>query len=137
MTNILEKALITGFGIFTLMIFVSFTAPFIMVLIDFNINENDDLQSYINIIDEIDTGINYIIQNPDLDFLKTIDYPNNLNMTFVDNFAKFNFKIEERVQKQIIEYPKFFITKFFENLPSQIYLLNITMKFSNILINLI
>ena len=36
MTNLLEKALITGFGIFILTIFISIINPFIIIVSNFN-----------------------------------------------------------------------------------------------------
>ena len=46
MTNLLEKALITGFGIFILTIFISMINPFIVQVSDFNENVNSDIEKY-------------------------------------------------------------------------------------------
>jgi hypothetical protein len=43
MTNLLEKALITGFGIFILTIFISLINPFIISISNFNKTINVDI----------------------------------------------------------------------------------------------
>ncbi|MFX1257793.1 MAG: hypothetical protein ACFFAN_08040 [Promethearchaeota archaeon] len=42
MTNLLEKALLTGFGIFTLILFFTILIPFVEKIVDFKENEEDD-----------------------------------------------------------------------------------------------
>ena len=63
MTNLLEKALITGFGIFILTIFISMINPFLMQISEFNDNVNTDIEKYENFFYEVDTGIKFIIKN--------------------------------------------------------------------------
>jgi len=136
MTNILEKSLLTGFGIFLLIIFLSFIAPFITSIMTFNSNDNNNLDSYISFIDEIDKGINYVIEFPENVYLQTIEYPNNFNMSFRDYIAKFIFKYDGTYQIKILEYSVSFIEFKFENIPPQFYMLNISIKSSKILIKL-
>jgi hypothetical protein len=104
MTNLIEKSLLLGFGIFTLTIFSSIVVPFFGALAEFNQNDRNDLESYMYFINEIDQGINYIVQNPAELYLKEIDYPSNLNSTFYNNIAKFEFFIEDQLCVKIIEY---------------------------------
>jgi len=136
MTNILEKTLLTGFGVFILIISLSFITPFITSIFTFKSNQNDDLESYISLIDEIDQCINHIIEHPENVYLKTIEYPKNLNMTFKGNVAKFFFNYKENYQTKIVEYSKPFVECDFENILPLFYVLNISMKLSKILVEL-
>ena len=93
MTNLIEKSLLLGFGIFTIMIFSSIIIPFLGTIADFNQNGRNDLETYILFINEIDQGINYVIQNQEEIYLNEIDYPPNLNTSFYVNIVKFEFFI--------------------------------------------
>lgn len=136
MTNILEKSLLIGFGLFILIIFLSFSAPFINAIITFNTREKSDLNSYLSFIDDIDKGINHVIEYQDRQFIQTIEYPQGLNITFIEKMAKFNFFLANQYCQKIIEYNEYFIAKQFYNIPPQYYVLNITMELSKILITL-
>lgn len=46
MTNLLEKSLITGFGIFTLMIFFILVSPFFAEIADFRENEEENMKEW-------------------------------------------------------------------------------------------
>ena len=48
MTNLLEKALLTGFGLFILTIFVSLINPFIISISEFNRTSKNDVENYNN-----------------------------------------------------------------------------------------
>jgi hypothetical protein len=126
MTNLIEKTLLIGFGIFTLTIFSSILIPFYARITEFNYNEKNNLESYIIIIDEINQGIEYVVQNTDERYLKTIEYPNDLNISFYGQIAKFEFIIEEKVYYKIIEYNGTFINRNFCQILPQTYLLNIS-----------
>ena len=126
MTNLIEKILLIGFGIFTLTIFSSILIPFIGRLTEFNYSERSKLECYMTAIDEINQGIEYIIQNRDRTYLKKIEYPDRLNITFYNQIAKFEFIIEEELCHKILEYNHTFITKNFHNILPQTYLLNIS-----------
>ncbi|MFW9900289.1 MAG: hypothetical protein ACFFDY_03265 [Candidatus Thorarchaeota archaeon] len=126
MTNLIEKILLIGFGIFTLTIFSSILIPFIGRLTEFNFSERSKLEFYMITIDEINQGIEYIVQNRDEIYLKKIEYPDSLNITFYDQIAKFEFSVEGKLCYKIIEYKYTFITKIFHNILPQTYLLNIS-----------
>lgn len=126
MTNLIEKILLIGFGIFTLTIFSSILIPYVERLTEFNYSERKKLESYMIIIDEINQGIEYTIQNRDKVYLKKIEYPDNLNITFHDQIAKYEFFIEGKLCYKIIEYNHIFLTKIFHNILPQKYLLNIS-----------
>ncbi len=135
MTNLIEKSLLLGFGIFTLTIFSAIVVPFLGTLAEFNQNGRNDLESYMYFINEIDQGINYVIQNPDEDFLKKVDYPTNLNTSFYDSIAKFEFFIEDQLCVKIKEYNKGFINQDFQQIIPETYLLNISCRLSLIKVN--
>ncbi len=130
MTNLIEKSLLLGFGIFTLTIFSSIVIPFLGTLAEFNQNGRNDLESYMYFINEIDQGIIYVIQNPDEDYLKKVDYPTNLNTSFYDSIAKFEFIIEEQLCAKIKEYNVGFINQVYQQIISETYLLNISRRLS-------
>ena len=52
MTNLIEKSLLLGFGIFTLAIFSSIIIPFLGKIADFNHNERNDLETFIIFINK-------------------------------------------------------------------------------------
>ena len=110
MTNLLEKALLTGFGLFILTIFVSLINPFIISISEFNRTTKNDVEIYNNFFNEVDTAILFIIENPDLMYLTEIEYPRNLNVTFIEDYVKFNFLIENEIHYKIYEYVKPFIS---------------------------
>ncbi len=137
MTNLLEKSLLIGFGILILTIFSSLIAPFLGKLVEFNKNENDELESYLLFITEIDLAIIYVTQNPDELYLKKIEYPSNLNISFYDHFAEYEFMIEKKIVSKIFIYNETFANSFFHEIPSKTYLLNASYRSSYIEINLI
>lgn len=126
MTNLIEKTLLIGFGIFTLTIFSSILIPFFGRLTEFNYIEKNNLESYMNVIEEINQGIDYVVQNTDEMYLKKIQYPDNLNITFYNQIIKYDFIIEEKIYNKILEYNETFVNcKFHQILPKE-YLLNIS-----------
>ena len=137
MTNLIEKSLLLGFGIFTLTIFSSIIIPFLGTIAEFNQNGRNDLETYMFFINEIDQGINYIVQNQDEDYLKDVDYPSNLNISFYANIAKYEFLIENQLCVKIKEYNEFFINLDFHQIPPGLYLLNISRCSSLIKVNII
>lgn len=135
MTNLIEKSLLLGFGIFTLTIFSSIIIPFLSTIADFNENGRDKIETYILFINEIDQGINYVVQNPDDVYLKNLDYPSNLNISFYDNIAKYSFFVENQLCVKIEEYDMFFFNQDFCQISPGIYLLNISRYSSVIKVN--
>ena len=135
MTNLIEKSLLLGFGIFTLTIFSSIVIPFLGTLAEFNQKGRNDLESYMYFINEIDQGINYVIQNPDEVYLKNVDYPTNLNTSFYDTIAKFEFFIDDQLCVKLKEYNEGFINQDFQQIIPETYLLNISRRLSLINVN--
>ncbi len=126
MTNLLEKALLTGFGIFVLIIFLSMINPFIIQISEFNGTIENDIITYENFFNEVDIAVKFIDENPDAIYLKEIDYPKNLNVTFSDFYVKYDFLIENKLNYKIYEYNKPFINHFYRNLPSTTFILNVS-----------
>lgn len=126
MSNLLEKALLTGFGIFLLITFLSIMTPFLGTISDFNRNQKGDLYSYTKFINEFDSALKQVINNPDLNYLEEIEYPINLNISLENNYAKFYFPLEDTIQVKILEFDEFFHPRIFYDLPAKIYLLSIS-----------
>ncbi len=87
MAELFEKALLFGFGIVVLLMFLSFLAPFLDML--FQYNDDGGLNNYTRVIDEIDVEILYNIDNPEELYLVDIEYPPNLNITLYDQYKKY------------------------------------------------
>ncbi|MHA1507077.1 MAG: hypothetical protein ACTSO6_00045 [Promethearchaeota archaeon] len=126
MTNLLEKALLTGFGLFILIIFISLINPFIISISEFNSAIKNDIERYDNFFNEVDNAILFVIENPDVIFLNVIEYPGNLNISLTEGYVKYNFLIENEVQCKIYEYVKHFINNAYINLSISRYILNIS-----------
>ena len=126
MSNLLEKALLTGFGIFLLTAFLSLISPFIAIVSDFNNNHNDDLYNYIDFINEFDSATKQVILNPNYDYLGIIEYPVNLNITLENKYAKFYFPYGGDIYVEILEYDALFNPRVFQDLPAEIYYLSIS-----------
>ncbi len=126
MTNLLEKALLTGFGILVLTIFLSMINPFIVQISEFNGTIENDIIAYENFFNEVDIAVKFIIENPDAIYLREIDYPKNLNVTFNDFYVKYDFLIENKLNYKIYEYDKPFINIFYRNLSTTTFILNVS-----------
>ncbi len=126
MTNLLEKALLTGFGIFVLTIFLSMINPFIIQISEFNGTIENDIIAYEDFFNEVDIAVKFIVENPDVIYLREIDYPKNLNVTFNDFYVKYDFLIENKLNYKIYEYDKPFINLFYRNLSTTTFLLNVS-----------
>ncbi|MFX0035029.1 MAG: hypothetical protein ACFE9I_05240 [Candidatus Hermodarchaeota archaeon] len=136
MTNLIEKSLLIGFGIFTLTIFTSILFPFLGRISEFNENEKNNVQHYLIFIEQVDLGVNYIIKNPNDIYLKSIEYPNNLNISISHYNIKYEFLIEKKICVKIIEYKVPLLSSNFHEILPQIYLLNISYFSTLIKVNL-
>jgi hypothetical protein len=137
MTNLLEKSLLLGFSIFLLAIFASILIPFLNEINMFNSREKDDLDSYMVLFDEIDLAVLYVINNPDKSYQKDIQYPSNLNITFIENFIIYEFVYEKDVFNKVLVYNTSFLNCFYHDFTPQIYLLNVSYTLSHIIVNFI
>ena len=130
MTNLLEKALITGFGIFILTIFISMINPFIMQVSEFNNTIKDDIEIYENFFFDVDTGIKFVIENPNATYIKNIEYPRNLNVILTGFYCKYEYVIGNKSNYKIIEYIKPFINHSYVNLSANNYILSISIVYN-------
>jgi hypothetical protein len=136
MTNLIEKSLLIGFGILTLTIFISIIIPLFGAIVDFNQNERTNLERCLLFINEIDQGVQYVIENPEGIYLKNIEYPNEMNTTFYDNRVKFEFYIDNQLCVRINEYSHNFVEICFCQMPAKSYFLNISNSSTLIKVNL-
>ncbi len=137
MTNLFEKSLLIGFSIFLLTIFSAILIPFLGELTKYSEKEMNELETYIDFLDEINEAVLYIIQNPEGSYLQDIQYPSNLNLTFFNTYIVSEFLIEGNIYSKTSSYNASFHNCFFHNLPPQTYLLNISYLLSNILVKFI
>jgi len=136
MTNLLEKALITGFGIFILIIFLSLVIPFFDQLNQYNSDQRNEVEIYLGFINEMDTAISWINENPDEAILIKIDYPEKLNLTLKDKYAKFYYIIDNTIYSIIYEYEHNFIEREFQNMVPSLYFSEISHKLNLINVTL-
>ena len=123
MAELFEKALLIGFGIVVLLMFLSFLAPFLEML--FQYNDDGGLNNYARVIDEIDEGILYVIDNPEEQYLTEIEYPSNLNITFYEQYTKYDFLIDGEWKYKVIFYEDNFISHFYHDIEPKTYQLSI------------
>lgn len=133
----MEKSLLLGFGIFTITIFSTILIPFIGSIVEYNHKEKNSLESYITFINEINLGIIFSIQHPKESYVKEVDYPNNLNTSFYDYLAKYEFILENKICVRYVEYNITFINRYFHSIPPQTYILNISQYSTLIGVNII
>jgi len=127
MSNLLEKSLLTGFGIIVLIIFFTFINPFLDNLINFNQKVDQEIKSYLTFFDEVDQGIIYVLDS-DLSYSNSIVYPNDLNITLNGYFVKYYYYIEGIHKYRIMEYEKQFVSHSYFDFPSGFCFLNICIK---------
>lgn len=135
MTNLLEKALLLGFSIFILTIFSSILIPFLDDITEFNTQEKNNIETYMDFLDEVNDAVLYIIDNPEKSYLKDIQYPRNLNLTIFDNFIISEFIIGSNKYNKVLSYNGSFLNCFFHGVPPKTYILNVSYPFSNIIVN--
>ena len=137
MTNLLEKALLLGFSIFILTIFSSILIPFLDDITEFNTQERNNIETYMDFLDEVNDAVLYIIDNPEKSYLKDIQYPSNLNLTIFDTFIISEFIIGSNKYNKVLSYNGSFLNCFFHGVPPKTYILNVSYPFSNIIVNFI
>jgi hypothetical protein len=130
MTNLLEKALLTGFGIFILTIFISMINPFIIQVSEFNSTIKDDIGIYEDFFIDVDTGIKFIIENPNATYIKNIEYPKNLDVILTGFYCKYEYVIGNKSNYKIFEYIKPFINQSYVNLSANNYFLSVSIVYN-------
>lgn len=135
MTNLLEKALITGLGIFVLIVFLSLAIPFFDQLNQYNNDQRNKVEIYLGFISEVDSAITKVNNNPLDDVIIAINYPDELNLTLTYKYAKFYYLIDNLIHSIIYEYDYYFNYSNYQNIYPSSYLLKVSMNSS--LINVI
>jgi hypothetical protein len=132
-TNLVEKSLLTGFGIFTLIIFFIFISPFFQEIENYENNTEDDLDEIMLFIHKVDEALHYFIDNSQDNYLVEIQIPTNINITFINNYVKFDFMLENNIHSKVLNFDERFIQKYFYEFTSSLYQMNISLL--NTLIN--
>ena len=104
MTNLIEKTLLIGFGIFITSLFLTFSIPFFGHIFNYYGIIEDDLNDYLKVINDIDDGILYIIENPNQIYQKQIYYPDNLNITLEHQYINFEYYFQGEVFDITLKY---------------------------------
>jgi hypothetical protein len=126
MTNLLEKALITGFGLFVLIIFLSIIAPFLGEISNYFSNIDNDLEDCSIFFDEIDNAITFIIEKPESVYLKEIGYPKNLNVSFYGNQVRYEYLIDNKLHILEKSYNESFVQSNYRDVIPKNYLLKVS-----------
>ena len=104
MSNLIEKTLMIGFGIFVVSTFLSFSLPFLGQIFTVNDIVDDEFNDYLKLINDVNKGIVYIIDNPNSFYQKEIYYPDNLNITLEHYYANFRYEMHGEISKITIKY---------------------------------
>lgn len=125
MTNLIEKALLVGFGIFITSIFLSFTLPYLENILDYNNRLDDNLNDYLKLINDVDNGILYISDNPHSNYQKEIYYPGNLNITIENKEVNFLYYFQGETTDITLNYNISLISIVYADILPNSYLLGI------------
>jgi hypothetical protein len=136
MTNLIEKALLVGFGIFIASIFLSFTLPYLEYIFDYNNSFDDNLNDYLKLINEVDKGVLYIIDNPHSEYQKEIYYPDNLNITIENKDVNFQYYFQGETTIITLKYNCSLNSIRYDNMLPNSYLLIIYIEVSLIQIEI-
>ena len=115
MTNLLEKALLIGFGIFILTIFFILVAPFFGKMIDFKENDKRDLDDDNNnsIIIEFYENNENIEKDEEIYFVN-VEYLRYLEIFFKNNYGRFYNNPKEDTFKLILGLIELFLLKSYQ-----------------------
>lgn len=136
MTNLVEKTLLTAFGIFLLISFLSLVLPFWNQIFNFNINSRQEYEKYSIIISEVDQGIIFISENPEEIYQKHIDYPEKLNISVTGWYIKYDYILRDQLMNTIVEYQFQLLANYYRDLNSRIYVLKIFYEKSLIIVQI-
>ena len=137
MSNLLEKSLLIGFGIFTLIIFASIIVPFINQITEYNKDRREELQNYLDFIEKIDSSIKSVINDPSQVYTRTILYPEKINITIQEYSIEYKFLLGDTFNSKTEDYSQPFYQCEYLNFPSMSYDLNVSIKSSFIKITFV
>ena len=125
MTNLLEKSLITGFGILILIIFIALIAPFLNQIEEFKEDDEEDIDNYLTFVEQLDNAVLSVIENPDIPYKDDIFCYETIDLIIEGNQIKIYFKLEDDPYYKILEYNRFFFNYTYDNFTSKQYSLEI------------
>ncbi len=137
MTNLLEKSLITGFGIFVLIIFIILIAPFFNQIEEYKEDDKEDIDNYIDFVERLDNAILSVIENPDNTYKDTIHCYETLDLLIEGNQIKIYFKLEDDHYYKILEYNCYFCNYTYDTFASEVYSLEILFINNNSFIDVV
>ena len=121
MSNIVEKSLIVGFGVFSLIILLSVLNPFFNLFIQNYQDNNLTLENYNNLIEKIDAGVYYIMANPKKEHRDLIEFPPYMNISISKNEIRYKYKIDDRIVSKCKSYSINFFDIIYEGYIPQDY----------------
>ena len=137
MTNLVEKSLIMGFGVFVLIIFLAIIFPFFNEIEEIKSEKEEEVDdSYTDFIKEIDIAINYVIKNTERTVSDFIKYPKNFNFTILNYSISFYYLIDGEIKQNQKYYDISLSYRNFKDMPSKIFLLNVKYEEGKILVDL-
>ncbi len=128
-----EKSLLIGFGLLTLIGFLSIIQPFFGTLLHYYDEENQDIEKF---IEEIDQAITHIISNPEDIYEEELLFPKEVNITVSGYEVKYNYLINNIAYSNSKKYGTLFHTAFYHNLTPMEYILNVFFESNYIRIKL-
>ena len=125
MTNLLEKSLITGFGIFVLIIFITLIAPFYNEVEEFNEEDKDDIDNYMDFVGQLDNAILSVKENPGFIYKDNIQCYENLDVIIEGKQVKIYFELDNEPYYKIFEYKVYLCNYTYDTFASEVYSLEI------------
>jgi len=120
-----EKSMLIGFGLFTLILFLSIIQPFFAEIMQFYNEDKQKLENIENFIEEIDHAIISIISNPEEIYQKDLLYPRDLNITISGNEVEYNYLINSNMYSNSKNYGILFYNVFYHYNTSKQYILQV------------
>jgi len=121
MSNLIEKSLIVGFGVFSLIILLSVINPFLNLFLQNYQDGNVTLENFNTLIDKIDSGVYYIMANPKSEHHNTIEFPAYMNISISRNEIRYDCKINDNIITKFKLYSINFFDIIYEEYPPQNY----------------
>ena len=121
MSNLVEKSLIVGFGVFSLIVLLSVVNPFFDLFFQNYQDDNATLENYNNLIEKIDAGVYYVIANPKNEHYDVIEFPDYMNISISRNEIRYDYKINDKIVSKYKSYSINFFDIIYEEYPPQDY----------------
>ena len=137
MTNLLEKSLITGFGIFVLIIFIILIAPFYNEVEEFNEEDKDDIDNYMDFVGQLDNAILSVKENPGFIYKDNIQCYENLDVIIEGKQVKIYFELDNEPYYKIFEYKVYLCNYTYDTFASEVYSLEILFINNNSFIDVV